>query len=221
MKRHSRPWFINPGRLRSTYTNFWVARDGSRRLIEWSNTLLFDEQIEVEFMVCVGTDVTEKTLADATLKESSQRLNEAQRIAQVGSWELDLTNGKLTWSDEIFRLFEIDPTTFGASYEAFLNAIHPEDRDRVNQAYTNSLAARAPYEIVHRLCMPDGRIKWVNERCETFYDANREKPSAPAGRCKTSPNSSWRKKRYGSTPTCSNIVAKPFSSLTVTSTSLP
>jgi diguanylate cyclase (GGDEF)-like protein/PAS domain S-box-containing protein len=161
----------HPGRLRSTYTNFWVARDGSRRLIEWSNTLLFDEQIEVEFMVCVGTDVTEKTLADATLKESSQRLNEAQRIAQVGSWELDLTNGKLTWSDEIFRLFEIDPTTFGASYEAFLNAIHPEDRDRVNQAYTNSLAARAPYEIVHRLCMPDGRIKWVNERCETFYDA--------------------------------------------------
>lgn len=161
----------HPAILRDTNTNFWVARDGTRRLIEWSNTLLFDEQLEVEFMVCVGTDVTEKTLADAALKESSQRLNEAQRIAQVGSWELDLTSNALSWSDEIFRLFEIDPEKFGASYDAFLNAIHPDDRDRVNQAYANSLDKHSPYEITHRLRMPDGRIKWVNERCETYYDA--------------------------------------------------
>ncbi|MGK2953319.1 MAG: EAL domain-containing protein [Thiobacillus sp.] len=160
----------NPQIQRSTFTNHWVARNGSRRLIEWSNTLLFDEQIEVEFVVSVGTDVTEKRLADAALKESELRLNEAQRIAQVGSWELDLTNGKLTWSDEIFRLFEIDKAKFGASYDAFLNAIHPDDRERVNQAYTDSMANRTPYEIAHRLRMPDGRIKWVNERCETHYD---------------------------------------------------
>ena len=160
----------NPQTLRSTYTNHWVARDGTRRLIEWSNSLLLDEYGEMEFIVSIGTDVTEKRLADAALKESEQRLNEAQRIAQVGSWELDLISGNLTWSDETFRLFEIDKATFGASYEAFLDAIHPEDREQVNQAYTDSLATRTPYEIVHRLRMPDGRIKWVNERCETFYD---------------------------------------------------
>jgi len=51
-----------------------------------------------------------------------------------------------------------------------LNAIHPEDRDRVSQAYRDSLATHASYDIVHRLLMPDGRIKWVNERCETLYD---------------------------------------------------
>lgn len=160
----------NPQALRGTYTNYWVARDGTRRLIEWTNSLLLDEGGEMKFMVSIGTDVTEKWMAEAALKESEQRLNEAQRIAQVGSWELDLASGKLTWSDEIFRLFEIDQTAFGASYEAFLNAIHPEDRERVNQAYTDSMAARTPYEIAHRLRMPDGRIKWVNERCETHYD---------------------------------------------------
>jgi len=161
----------NPHSLRNTYTNYWVARGGTRRLIEWSNALLLDEHGEMEFMVSIGIDVTEKSLAVAALKESAKRLNEAQRIARIGSWELDLVSGKLTWSDEIFRLFEIDKTAFGATYEAFLNAVHPEDREWVDQAYTHSLATRTPYEITHRLRMPDGRIKWVNERCETRYDA--------------------------------------------------
>ncbi|MBZ0068208.1 MAG: EAL domain-containing protein [Thiobacillus sp.] len=161
----------NPQALTGTYTNHWVARDGTRRLIEWSNAMLLDEHGEMEFIVSIGTDVTEKKRAEAAIKESEQRLKEAQRIAQVGSWELDLVTNRLTWSDETFRLFEIDQTQFDASYDAFLNAIDPEDHDRVNQAYLTSLETRAPYEITHRLRMPDGRIKWVNERCETIYDA--------------------------------------------------
>ncbi|WP_298637096.1 EAL domain-containing protein [uncultured Thiobacillus sp.] len=161
----------NPHVLRASHTNYWVARDGTRRLIEWSNTLLLDERGETAFMVGIGIDVTEKRMAEAALQESEQRLSAAQRIAQVGSWELDLASGKLTWSDEIFRLFEVDKAAFDVSYEAFLGAIHPEDRDRVNRAYTDSLTTRTPYEIVHRLRMPDGRVKWVNERCETFFDA--------------------------------------------------
>ncbi|HEX7972261.1 MAG TPA: EAL domain-containing protein, partial [Thiobacillus sp.] len=156
--------------LRSTYTNYWVARDGTRRLTEWANASLLDERGETAFIVGTGIDVTEKKEAEAVLRESERRLNEAQRIAQVGSWELDLATGKLVWSNETFRLFEIDKTVFAASYQAFLDAVHPEDRNRVDQAYTDSLATRTPYEIVHRLRMPDGRIKWVNERGETHYD---------------------------------------------------
>jgi len=161
----------NPHALRNTHTNHWIARDGSRRLIDWTNALLLDEHGDMEFLVSIGIDVTEKSIADAALKESEKRLKEAQRIAQIGSWELDLASGKLTWSDETFRLFEIDKTKSDASYETFLDAVHPEDRARVNQAYQNSLETRKPYEITHRLRMPDGRIKWVSERCETHYGA--------------------------------------------------
>jgi len=111
----------------------------------------------------------ERLCAEAGLKVSRDQLNEAQRIARVGSWTLDLRDNRLEWSDGIFRIFEIDPARFGASYEAFLNAIHPEDREAVNRAYTNSLASRTPYQIDHRLLFPDGRIKHVEERCETLY----------------------------------------------------
>jgi len=69
-------------------------------------------------------------------------------------------------------MFEIDQSKFEASYESFLNAIHPDDRDAVNQAYTNSLTTRQPYEIVHRLKMADGRIKYVRETCESVFDAD-------------------------------------------------
>jgi PAS domain S-box-containing protein len=107
--------------------------------------------------------------AEQALRESRAQLVQAQQMARVGSWELDLVDGRLDWSDEIFRIFELDPAEFGASYEAFLAAVHPEDRETVNQAYIESVANRAPYWIVHRLQMPDGRLKWVEERCETEY----------------------------------------------------
>jgi len=66
------------------------------------------------------------------LRLNEARLAEGQRIARIGSWELDLLTGELVWSDEIFRLFEIDKNQFAASYESFLNVIHPEDRATVN-----------------------------------------------------------------------------------------
>jgi PAS domain S-box-containing protein len=107
---------------------------------------------------------------ELTLREREARLAEAQRLARLGSWDLDLVDNRLQWSAEIYRIFELDPARFGASYEAFLAAIHPDDREAVNRAYTESVANRTPYEITHRLRMPDGRIKYVHERCETRYD---------------------------------------------------
>ena len=108
---------------------------------------------------------------EVELSTSTEWLDEAQSISHVGNWTLDLISGKLFWSNEAFKIFEIDPNQFGASYEAFLNAIHPDDRDAVNQAYTNSLIKRMPYEITHRLRMSDGRIKWVLEKCMSYFDA--------------------------------------------------
>ncbi len=115
-------------------------------------------------------DITEARQAEEELKQSEQSLKLAQHLAHLGSWELDLTTDELRWSDEVFHIFEIDPAKFGASYEAFVEAIHPDDRDMVNQAYLDSLKSRRPYSIEHRLMMKDGRIKYVLERCDTEFD---------------------------------------------------
>lgn len=117
-------------------------------------------------------DITAQNQAEAALKESEEMLADVQRISHIGSWKLDSLTNAQTWSTEIYRIFEIDPESFGASYEAFLQSIHPEDREQVNLAYTESVKNKRPYSIEHRLLMKDGRIKHVHEKCETTYGQN-------------------------------------------------
>lgn len=126
---------------------------------------------------CLGAvatflDMTARKQAEVRFRKIQKSLAEAQRIAHVGSWELDLASNTLYWSDEIYRIFEIDAQQFDASYEAFLDAIHPEDRALVNKAYSDALQNRTPYRIEHRLLMKDGRVKYVLEQGETVYDKN-------------------------------------------------
>ena len=126
----------------------------------------------VSGVVGFAVDITEKKRSDAALRGSEQRLKEAQALAHIGSWDLDLSQNRLQWSDEIFQIFEIDPLRFEASYEGFLYTVHPEDREKVDRAYRDSVANHSSYEITHRLLMTDGRIKWVNERSTTDYDSD-------------------------------------------------
>ena len=115
-------------------------------------------------------DITQRKQAENNLRDSEARLADAQRIAHIGSWELDIPSGELLWSDEIYRIFEIEPSRFDASYDTFMNAIHPDDRERVDQTYKDSLKNKTSYDIDHRLLMSDGRIKFVHEHCETRYN---------------------------------------------------
>ncbi|MDP1733659.1 MAG: PAS domain S-box protein [Sulfuritalea sp.] len=144
-------------------------KDDSEFLLERSIALWQTE--DGRFFTCTMRDIAERRKAENALRDSTIMLNEAQRIAHVGSWTLDVGNGELIWSDEVFRLFEIDPNRFSATYEAFLDLIHPDDRDAVSQAYADSLAMRQPYDITHRLRMSDGRIKWVHEKGLSEFDA--------------------------------------------------
>ncbi|MFZ3018148.1 MAG: PAS domain S-box protein [Gallionella sp.] len=146
-----------------------VQRNGSRGWMLARGELVHDASGAAVQVRGVVMDITGRKQAEEQLRRSEHGLAEAQRIAHLGSWELNLENNALVWSDEIYRIFEIDKKKFGASYEAFLNAIHPDDREMVNKAYTNSVANWGTYDIVHRLLMPDGRIKYVNEKCETYY----------------------------------------------------
>ncbi|MEW5881589.1 MAG: PAS domain S-box protein [Pseudomonadota bacterium] len=145
-------------------------KDGTPYWVSVNIQPIRDGDGAITHFVAIEHDITERKRAERRLRSSERRLAEAQRLAQIGNWELDLRSNVLLWSEEVFRIFEIDSRKFKATYEAFLDRIHPDDRDAVNAAYWNSVHNREPYEIEHRLLFSDGRVKWVVERGRTDYN---------------------------------------------------
>ncbi|MEA3546701.1 MAG: PAS domain-containing protein, partial [Thermodesulfobacteriota bacterium] len=90
------------------------------------------------------------------LEKQRRRLLEAQKIANLGHWEYDLRNNRLSWSDQIYRIFGLQPGQFSATIEAFLDRVHPNDRDFVSTSYTDSVKNRQLYDIEHRIITKDG-----------------------------------------------------------------
>ena len=124
----------------------------------------------LKFFAIRAAGELERIRVQRKLELSESRLKEAHKIANLGSWELDLITGKLIWSDEIYEIFEIPKSDFSASYETFLSRIAIYDKDRVDEAYTNSVKNKTSYEISHDIVMSDGRVKHVFEQGRTFYD---------------------------------------------------
>jgi len=119
-----------------------------------------------------GLEITKRKKAEAALQESEQLLSRAQEISHLGSWELDLVKNRITWSDETYRIFGYQPQEFAATYEAFLDAVHPDDRAAVDAAYSGSIRdGRDFYEVEHRLVKRStGEVRIVHEKCVHFRD---------------------------------------------------
>jgi PAS domain S-box-containing protein len=111
-------------------------------------------------------DSKRREAARRKLQESEESLRRSQEIAHLGSWKLDLENNRLSWSAEAYRIFGIPPDQFKGTYEAFLETVHPDDRERVNAAYTDSIRdTQDAFEIEHRVVWADETIRHVYEKC--------------------------------------------------------
>ena len=125
---------------------------------------------EVHFLQAVASvlgNMIERQRAQEALEESEASLNRAQEIAHIGSWHLDIAGNRLTWSDEVYRIFG-RPKGAPLSYRAFLDMVHPEDRERVERVWADALHG-APYDIEHRILVGD-ELKWVRERAALEFD---------------------------------------------------
>lgn len=120
----------------------------------------------------IGTciDITEIKENEEKLKQSRERYLLAQRAANIGSWDWDILTGALHWSEQIEPLFGFKRGQFGATYDAFLNCVHPDDRKFLTDSVNACLEKNIEYNIEHRIVWPDGSIHWVLEKGDVIRD---------------------------------------------------
>jgi PAS domain S-box-containing protein len=125
-------------------------------------------------------DVSERTAREAKLRASQSQLAEAQRLAHIGSWEWDIEEDEVSWSDELYRIYGLEPERALASYNSFLERVHPEDRSYVDEVVKRALQDHAPFELDHRIARPDGSVRMLHAHGEVFLD-ERGQPVKMAG----------------------------------------
>jgi PAS domain S-box-containing protein len=129
-----------------------------------------------EAMLIMAHDITERKRAAEALENSEASLAAAQRMAHLGSWELDLKDpgninlNELRWSDETYRIFGHKPGEVKVTSELFFNSVHPDERQRVGSAVAEALRKSSAYEIEHRIILPNGEERHVRERGEVVID---------------------------------------------------
>lgn len=115
-------------------------------------------------------ELSERKRVEESLRKSEARLANAQRIAHIGNWEWDIGKNRLWWSDETYRIFGLIRQKFAATYEAFLDSIHPGDREYVKRSVSESLDEKKPHSIDFRIILPDGSIRFVHGQGEILFD---------------------------------------------------
>jgi PAS domain S-box-containing protein len=125
----------------------------------------------VAFSVLIlGAVLAERAGAESKLARAHASLAEAQQLAHIGSWEWDIPSNRITWSDELYRLYGLEPQSVEIDYETYVNHVHPEDRTLVQESVQEAAAERRPFAFQHRVLLPDGRLRWVQGRGRVILD---------------------------------------------------
>ncbi|MDP9295351.1 MAG: PAS domain-containing protein, partial [Actinomycetota bacterium] len=147
-----------------------IRPDGAIVWIDDRSSILYDSEGKPAFLQGVMFDITAVKSAEAELTRSRALLAGAEQMAALGSWEHDPASGVTSWSDEMFRIYGLDPSTATASQETFLNVIHPDEIESVSQTILEGLGSGAGYNFEHRILRPDGSERVVHQLARAMKD---------------------------------------------------
>ena len=150
-----------------------VSREVAAALEFFSTDAAEADEPLLKVMAEIGTQlgwVVERCRAKTILTESKRLLANAEQIARLGSWEWNVRTGAMTWSDELYRIFGLEPHELAASYDALVERCHPEDRAPLQMAVEQSLRSGVPFELQLRVARADGEERVVDARGEIARD---------------------------------------------------
>jgi len=147
---------IRRGERIEHYEAVRLRRNGTRVAVSLTVSPVKDAAGAVVGLSMIGRDITESKRAEEQLKQGAARLAEAQRIARMGSWEWDIATNRTIWSDELYHLFGIDPQGYAATYEAFLEQVHPDDIEKIRGTIATCVRDDRPFSFDYRLRTRDG-----------------------------------------------------------------
>jgi PAS domain S-box-containing protein len=140
-----------------------IHGDGSAVEIEM-NARLFIDGRGAQRSCTVIRNVTERVRMERELENSRARLAEAERVAQIGSWEWDLVNDNTTWSDGLFHIYGLSREQFDPSFDGGIRRVFPEDRELVRASIETALAQRSSFTLEYRVLRADGRVRTLRSQ---------------------------------------------------------
>ncbi|MCA1990218.1 MAG: PAS domain-containing protein, partial [Desulfarculus sp.] len=166
------------GRAVHDFTHRIQGPDGEARWLSWNA----HPDLEEGLIYAVARDATQRVRAEEESRERQRRLDEAQRMARIGSWEWDIARDQSHWSDELYRLFGIEPRSRPLSMDEIASCLHPEDVAGWRQAVEGALAGVRPYDMVIRVQQADGGLRYMRVQGEVRRDAQ-GRPERMQGTC--------------------------------------
>ncbi|HNO94073.1 MAG TPA: PAS domain S-box protein, partial [Anaerolineales bacterium] len=149
----------------------WVYTDGQRHVIESNFSPLCDAAGNITGALVVIHDITERKQSENALERARNTLEQAQKIAHMGSFEYIAATQTTVWSEEESRIYGLDPNDPSPAYEEMLQKmIHPDDADILHDVFTKAMQNNSVYELEHRVVQPDGSIRWVHDRAVPYLN---------------------------------------------------
>src|SRR5262245_10143458 len=149
----------------------YVHRKGHEVWVDMTTTIVRTADRKPSYFVTEVIDITERKRAEELLKDREAKLAESQRIAKIGRWEWDVDADKVTWSDQIYEIYGVEPSKFRGTYHDVFSRMPEDDRERIGALVAEAARTGRPAEYEHRVRHDDGTVRHVWSSCITVTDA--------------------------------------------------
>lgn len=143
--------------------------DGSEKILQGAGKLILDNNGEILKVIGTVQDITSRKKSENKIKTINKQLNEAQQIARLGSWEWNVVKNELSWSQNMFNIYEVNSED-GINYEKFISLVHPDDRRHMEELIASSIKNKRFEDFYHRIITPAGNMKILHGRGELIFN---------------------------------------------------